>query len=79
MRSDHGSLADGVQLARSVRSLAIEARRVLGHPPNILEAQELLEHLDDLEEESRTRGSENLSNWLASLRKRLEDHVMALA
>jgi hypothetical protein len=79
MRRDHGSLADGVQLGRSVRSLAIEARRVLDQPTNILEVQQLLDFLDDLEEESRTLCSEDLSNWLASLRKRLEDHVMALA
>jgi hypothetical protein len=78
MISEYGSPADGVQLARSVRSLAIEARHVLSHATNILEAQELLGLLDELEEESRTRRSEELSSWLASLRRRLEDHVLAL-
>jgi hypothetical protein len=68
---------DGVVFARSIRNLARRAHEVLQRPTSDREIQDLLDQVEDLEQEASTQGSEELSRWLASLRKIVEEQVMA--
>lgn len=65
---------DGVTLARSVRAIAAQARRTLKRPSDRGEARDLLAAISNLERDSLTRSSGDLSRWLASLRRRIELH-----
>jgi hypothetical protein len=79
MLSEDRSFDDGVLLARSVRALASLAGRTLSRPASPSEVGDLLEAIDRLEGEARVQSSKDLSRWLASLRKRVEDHSLVLA
>ena len=70
-------VGDGMSLARSVRALAAQARRTLNDPADGPDARELLEKIDGLERLIDARSSEGLSRWVASLRRKVEDHAMA--
>jgi hypothetical protein len=68
---------DGVLFARSIRELARRAHEELQRPTSDRENQDLLDRIEDLEQVATAQGSEELSRWLASLRKIVEEQVMA--
>jgi predicted membrane chloride channel (bestrophin family) len=71
------STQDGVSFARSIRSLARETRDLLRGSADCQEIQDLLDRIDRLEVVARTRQTEDLVRWLGSLRRVVEEQVMA--
>ncbi len=71
------SFQDGVFFARSIRTLARDARKLLRDPTDSQEIQDLLDRIERLEEVARIRQTRELSLWLASLRRVVEEQVMA--
>jgi hypothetical protein len=68
---------DGVVFARSIRELARRAHARLQRPTSDREVQDLIDQIEDLELEVMAHGSEELSRWLASLRRIVEEQMMA--
>lgn len=75
MLSEALAPCDGANLARLVRAVGFSARRNLNRPPNPSEAGELLRAIDSIESEVGRLPSGDLSRWLRSLRRRIEDHL----
>jgi hypothetical protein len=69
---------DGVVFARSIRALARQAHEVLQRPSSDREVQNLLDRINGLEQAAGAQGSEELVRWLASLRRVVEEQVMAV-
>ena len=76
MLNEESPAEDYVVLARSVRALAAQAQRVLSRPMTEKEANALLRAIDNLERQLEPGSFQPLSRWVASLRRRVEDHAM---
>lgn len=70
-------LEDGVQFARSIRSLSRRVHHVLREPATDQEIQDLFDEIDRLEGEANARRTVELGRWLVSLRRFLEEQVLA--
>jgi hypothetical protein len=68
---------DGVAFARSIRLIARDARDRLQGSTSNEQFVDLLDRIEWLEEQARVRQSDDLTRWLSSLRKKVEDQVMA--
>jgi hypothetical protein len=69
---------DGASIARSVRNLARQARKVLAHPADESRARELFDAIERLERQIGPAGnSKDLGRWLANLRRRVESRLPA--
>ncbi len=67
---------DGLTLASSVRSLARDVRDLFDRSTEDREWLELVDRIDRLQEVSRNRRSDDLSRWLASLRRMVADREL---
>ncbi len=70
---------DGVVFSRSIRALARQAREVIQGQSDEMELQDLLDRIETLEDEARSRGTDSVGRWLTSLRRLVEDQVLASA
>jgi hypothetical protein len=75
MFDERSLTSDGASLARSVRTLARQARQALAHPGDEAEARRLLEAIEGLERRVEPGTSKDLGRWLASLRRSVEDRL----
>ncbi len=67
---------DGLTLASSVRCLARDVRDLFDRSTEDREWLELVDRIDRLQEVSRNRRSDDLSRWLASLRRMVADREL---
>jgi hypothetical protein len=71
------SIQDGALFAESIRGLALQAHEMLQGSASEQEIRNLLEQIDGLEEAAGSHGSDELGRWLSSLRRVVEEQVMA--
>lgn len=74
MLRDDRLVMDGVSLARSIRAVALQARRTLRASGCDAEKSELLRAIDRLRGAVRPDASTGIARWLDSLRHRVERH-----
>lgn len=63
----------GAALARSVRNLASDAKRIISGPADRRDAEEILRRIDRLQDEWSEAPTAPIHNWLESLRRRVEN------
>jgi hypothetical protein len=77
MSAEDFSMTEGMEFAKSLRGVAKKARNVLEFPDDESSAREVLQAIGELEDEARLRHSEDLTRWLVSLRRLVEDQALA--